>query len=81
MKKYIKRFMVDSVKNHQLISLLILPALLILSNISCSDQSNADAKFSMPPMPVEVAYVTEQKMSDNFEAIGTIEAIEEISAL
>ena len=35
----------------------------------------------MPPMPVEVAAVNEQKMSDTFTAIGTIEAMEEITVV
>jgi len=49
-----------------------------LINISCSDQPQA-GQFSMPPMPVEVANVIEQTMSDKFNAVGTIEAIEEVT--
>jgi membrane fusion protein (multidrug efflux system) len=37
--------------------------------------------FSMPPMPVEVAVATSQRVSDRFEAIGTIEAIEAITVV
>ncbi|MDX1799073.1 MAG: biotin/lipoyl-binding protein, partial [Candidatus Lokiarchaeia archaeon] len=33
----------------------------------------------MPPMPVEVATVNSQKMVDQFETIGTIEANEEVT--
>ena len=35
----------------------------------------------MPPMPVEVSPVTEQTVSDKFEAVGTIEALEAITVV
>ena len=35
----------------------------------------------MPPMPVEVAQVVENGVSEKFEAVGTIEAIEEITVV
>ena len=54
--------------------------LLIFTSIKCSDQ-NSGGQFSMPPMPVEVAQVVEQVVSDKFEAVGTIEAIEEITVV
>ncbi len=38
-------------------------------------------KFAMPPMPVEVSPVTEQTVSDRFEAVGTIEAVEAITVV
>ena len=60
------------------ITLLLVP---VFSIISCSDQKAENGKFSMPPMPVEVAVVNEQKMSDRFEAVGSIEAIEEITVV
>lgn len=63
---------------HPAVLIIILLAT-ILFNISCSEQEAADGEFSMPPMPVEVAAVTEQKMSDKFNAVGTIEAIEEVT--
>ncbi|HLG33204.1 MAG TPA: hypothetical protein VI362_09180, partial [Ignavibacteriaceae bacterium] len=37
---------------------------LTLLNTNCSDQQADSGQFSMPPMPVEVTIVTEQKMSD-----------------
>ncbi|MBK9096516.1 MAG: efflux RND transporter periplasmic adaptor subunit [bacterium] len=49
--------------------------------ISCGDQSSAGGQFSMPPMPVEVAQVVKQGVSERFEAVGTIEAIEEITVV
>jgi len=54
--------------------------LLIVINIRCSDQNPA-GQFSMPPMPVEVAQVVEQGVSEKFEAVGTIEAIEEVTVV
>ncbi len=35
----------------------------------------------MPPMPVEVAQVKKQSVADKFDAVGTIEAIEEITVV
>ena len=35
----------------------------------------------MPPMPVEVAPVTVQKVEDKFEAVGTIEAVDAITVV
>lgn len=37
--------------------------------------------FSMPPMPVEVSQVLVQKVSDKFDGVGTIEAIEAITVV
>ncbi len=50
-------------------------------NINCSDEQTAGGEFSMPPMPVEVANVKEQSVADKFDAVGTIEAIEEITVV
>jgi len=38
-------------------------------------------RFSFPPMPVEVSPVTVQKVSDRFEGIGSIEALEAITVV
>ena len=62
----------------QLTILGIISIMIIFFNINCSDQQAANGQFSMPPMPVEVAQVKEQSVADKFEAVGTIEAIEEI---
>jgi hypothetical protein len=35
----------------------------------------------MPPMPVETATITRQVVADKFEAVGTIEAAEEITVV
>ncbi len=55
--------------------------LLTLSLANCSDQNSGSGQFSMPPMPVEVAEVKMQGVSEKFEAVGTIEAIEEITVV
>src|SRR5713101_1581192 len=47
----------------------------------CSKQGGAGGKFSMPPMPVEVAQAKVQKVIDKFEAVGTIEAAEAITVV
>jgi membrane fusion protein (multidrug efflux system) len=47
----------------------------------CSDDKAADGNFSMPPMPVEVVQVKADNVSDLFEAVGTIEAIEAITVV
>lgn len=54
---------------------------LIFLVTSCGDQGQAGGQFSMPPMPVEVASVVKQGVSERFEAVGTIEAIEEITVV
>ncbi|QQS37021.1 MAG: efflux RND transporter periplasmic adaptor subunit [Ignavibacteriales bacterium] len=54
---------------------------ILLMSINCADQQASGGDFSMPPMPVEVANVTAQTVSDKFEAVGTIEAIEEITVV
>jgi membrane fusion protein, multidrug efflux system len=39
------------------------------------------ARFALPPMPVEVSQVTVQKVSDKFEGVGSIEALEAITVV
>jgi len=69
----------------QIKSQIILPLIMLLQvfflNINCSEQKAEGGNFSMPPMPAEVAQVKEQKVADKFEAIGTIEAIEEVTVV
>lgn len=48
---------------------------------SCSKEGSSGERFSMPPMPVEVAEAKVQNVADRFEAIGTIEAIEAITVV
>jgi membrane fusion protein (multidrug efflux system) len=65
----------------QFIRLSSVLIILTLTVTNCSDQNAEGGQFVMPPMPVEVASVTEQKMSDKFNAVGTIVAIEEITVV
>lgn len=44
----------------------------------CSKQAGAGGGFAMPPTPVEVAQANSQEVVDQFEAVGTIEAIESV---
>ena len=59
----------------------ILLGLALIAISGCSKQGAADGKFSMPPMPVEIAQAKVQKVTDKFEAVGTIEAIEAITVV
>ncbi len=59
-------------------SLIIILTFLVTS---CGDQGSAGGQFSMPPMPVEVTQVQKQGVNEKFEAVGTIEAIEEITVV
>jgi membrane fusion protein (multidrug efflux system) len=52
-----------------------------LSGSGCSEPGAAAGEFSMPPMPVEVAQANVQKVVDQFEAVGTVEAIEAITVV
>jgi len=47
---------------------------------SCSQQQ-AQGGFQMPPMPVETATVTQSTVTDPFEAVGTIEAVDAITVV
>ena len=55
------------------------PVFLFLSG--CGGNKGGAGGFSMPPMPVEVAQVSTQRVSDKFEAVGTIEALEAITVV
>jgi len=54
---------------------------IVILSTGCSDDQSQAGNFSMPPIPVEVATVNVQKMVDQFETVGTIEAIEEITVV
>ncbi|MGB5850441.1 MAG: efflux RND transporter periplasmic adaptor subunit [Ignavibacteriaceae bacterium] len=72
--------MKPSDKNISRIRIILISAFLFsLSSISCSDDEGSGQQFSMPPMPAEVVLVKMRKMTDTFEAVGTLEAIEEIT--
>lgn len=79
-----------NIKNKNLNLLRLLSRYLLIGSItifltiliiSCGDQGQAGGQFSMPPMPVEVAEVKMEVVSEKFEAVGTIEAIEEITVV
>jgi membrane fusion protein (multidrug efflux system) len=53
---------------------------LFISGIGCSGGSGQGG-FSMPPTPVEVSTVQVQKVTDKFEAVGTIEAVDAINVV
>src|SRR5258708_6735418 len=54
---------------------------LILLFSGCGGNKAGGGGFSMPPMPVEIAPVTVQKVADKFGAVGTIEALEAITVV
>lgn len=58
---------------------VVVACALLLS--SCSKQVEARGGFSLPPMPVEIARAKVQKVTDRFEAVGTIEANESITVV
>ena len=58
---------------------IIIPLILFLTG--CSKDQSSNAGFSMPPMPVETAHVNKQDVSLNFDAVGTIEAVESITVV
>ena len=70
MSKILNQFLLSG------LSVLLLTVLIT----NCSDQDSG-GQFAMPPMPVEVAEVKMQVVSEKFEAVGTIEAIEEITVV
>jgi membrane fusion protein (multidrug efflux system) len=53
----------------------------VITVIGCGGKSPGGGGFSMPPMPVEVSTVVVQKVSDRFEAVGTIEANEALTVV
>ena len=77
--KNIKMKTADLFNRYWFVSSLIILTTFLFTN--CGDQNSAGGQFSMPPMPVEVAQVVKQVVSERFEAVGTIEAIEEITVV
>src|SRR6476646_10744954 len=59
---------------------LSVAALCVLAIASCGKGARGQARggFQMPPMPVEVAKVEPQRVRDQFKALGSIEASENI---
>jgi membrane fusion protein, multidrug efflux system len=66
-----------NLKNFLVFNFLI--ASIVLIHYGCSDKKAAGAGFKLPPTPVEIANVKEEKVADKFEAVGTIEAIEGVT--
>jgi len=64
-------------KNYLIVSSLI--ASVIFLNYGCTDKQASAGSFKLPPTPVEISDVKEQNVADKFEAVGTIEAIEEVT--
>lgn len=60
------------------VTLSILCCLILLSS-GCG--KGGGARFSLPPMAVEVSPVTVQKVSDKFDGVGSIEALEAITVV
>ena len=52
--------------------------LLMLGMVGCSQEQQAGA-FTPPPMPVETAVVEAKTVTDRFDAVGTIEAINSVT--
>ncbi len=64
------------------ISIILLTLLITFVSFSgCSDDKASGNGFTFPPTAVEIAQVKVQKMIDKFEAVGTIEAIDEITVV
>ena len=61
--------------------LSIVCGVILTSMLGCGGQEAGSGGFSMPPMPVEVSQVKVQKVSDRFEGVGTIEALEAITVV
>jgi membrane fusion protein (multidrug efflux system) len=59
------------------------PALVLALALAggCGKKGAESGGFSMPPMPVEVADVTQATVSDRFEAVGTIQAGEAVTVV
>ncbi len=68
-------------RSRSLPALAVVAASIIVLNAGCSKQQAGGGRFSMPPMPVEVAQAKVQRVEDKFEAVGTIEALEAITVV
>ncbi len=76
-RKLSNRFRHDTGK----MAALLAAGVLLLLMVGCSGKGSASGGFSMPPMPVEVAHAKVQKITDQFEAVGTIESIEAVTVV
>lgn len=58
----------------------ILAVLVALASSGCGGKEGG-GRFAFPPMPVEVSRVSVQKITDRFEGVGSIEALEAITVV
>ena len=79
MKKVKNSLLMNRLLHYGILSLLFITIILIVNG--CDEEQAGGGEFAMPPMPVEVADVLKQKVSDKFEAVGTIQAMEEITVV
>lgn len=66
-----------TLKNYLAISSLIIS--IVLLNYGCADEKASAGGSKLPPTPVEIASVEAQNITDKYEAVGTIEAIEGVT--
>jgi membrane fusion protein (multidrug efflux system) len=66
-------------KGYMVLRNSMLSLLILAMAVGCGN--NAGGGFAMPPMAVEVSPVVVQKVTDKFEGVGTIEAIEAITVV
>ncbi len=62
------------------LSCIVLTAVVILAIAGCSKNQAAE-RFTPPPTPIEMAKVKVGKVTDQFDAVGTIEAINSITVV
>lgn len=79
MKKGKNNFLNNKSLLYGIFSLPVITMILLING--CGEEQAGGGEFAMPPMPVEVAEVIKQKVSDKFEAVGTIQAMEEITVV
>jgi membrane fusion protein (multidrug efflux system) len=73
---------IPMVSTHTLFkSILAISSLCWLLLLFAGCGKGGGARFSLPPMPVEVSQVTVQKVSDKFDGVGSIEALEAITVV
>ncbi len=69
------------IQSHKATSGFILLFLALAVIAGCGGDQGGGGFGGFPPMPVEVSPVVVQKVTDKFEAVGTIEAIEAITVV
>lgn len=64
-----------------LFRLSVSAALLVIAALTGCSKNEAAERFTPPPMPVESAPVTQGTITDRFDAVGTIDAIDAITVV